>query len=207
MGITLKEGRNFTLDSETDHKESVIITEGLARKFGILKPIGKEIIWMDTAKYFVVGVVKDIYNNGLWEQMEPIMFRYGSKDNVNHILVKAPVDKLVAVNQYMEATWKELFPNKMYDSNYMNDEMVEANTVNKNLVTMFVFLLLTGRFLEMNARRRAGAAVEELTEEIITTALITAVAEIAAAVIAVTMGEGRKEEGDSLRRGIRVVNS
>lgn len=29
-------------------------------------------------------------------------------------------------------------------------------------VTMFVFLLLTGRFLEMNARRHAGAAVEEL---------------------------------------------
>jgi len=31
-------------------------------------------------------------------------------------------------------------------------------------VTMFVFLLLTGRFLEMNARRRAGAAVEELVK-------------------------------------------
>ncbi len=31
-------------------------------------------------------------------------------------------------------------------------------------ITMFVFLLLTGRFLEMNARRRAGAAVEELVK-------------------------------------------
>ena len=31
-------------------------------------------------------------------------------------------------------------------------------------VTMFVFLLLTGRFLEMNARRRAGAAAEELVK-------------------------------------------
>lgn len=31
-------------------------------------------------------------------------------------------------------------------------------------VAMFVFLLLTGRFLEMNARRRAGAAVEELVK-------------------------------------------
>jgi Cu2+-exporting ATPase len=31
-------------------------------------------------------------------------------------------------------------------------------------VTMFVFLLLTGRFLEMNARRRAGVAVEELVK-------------------------------------------
>ncbi len=31
-------------------------------------------------------------------------------------------------------------------------------------VTMFIFLLLSGRFLEMNARRRAGAAVEELVK-------------------------------------------
>ena len=31
-------------------------------------------------------------------------------------------------------------------------------------VTMFIFLLLAGRFLEMNARRRAGAAVEELVK-------------------------------------------
>ncbi len=31
-------------------------------------------------------------------------------------------------------------------------------------VTMFVFLLLAGRFLEMNARRHAGAAVEELVK-------------------------------------------
>jgi ABC-type antimicrobial peptide transport system permease subunit len=184
MGITLKEGRNFTLDSETDHKESVIITEGLARKFGILKPIGKEIIWMDTVKYFVVGVVKDIYNNGLWEQLEPIMFRYGPKDDINHILVKAPVDKLMAVNQYMEATWKELFPNKMYDSNYMDDELVEANTVNKNLVTMFVFLgivalllSVTGLFTlvslniikkmkEIGVRKVLGASVGNITKVI-----------------------------------------
>jgi len=33
-------------------------------------------------------------------------------------------------------------------------------------VAMFIFLLLTGRFLEMNARRRAGAAVEELVNSI-----------------------------------------
>lgn len=140
MGIALTEGRNFIRDSETDRKESVIITEGLARKLALLKPIGKEIIWMDTVKYFVIGVVKDIYNNGLWEKLEPIMFRYAAEGKINHILVKAPADKLVATNQYMEATWKELFPNKMYDSNYMNDEMVESNTVNSNLVTMFAFL-------------------------------------------------------------------
>jgi len=39
-----------------------------------------------------------------------------------------------------------------------------AGEVYYDSVTMFVFLLLTGRFLEMNARRRAGAAVEELVK-------------------------------------------
>ena len=184
MGIALREGRNFIVDSETDRKESVVITEGLARKFGLLSPIGKEIIWMDTVKYYVVGVVKDIYNNGLWEEMEPIMFRYAARDNINHILVKAPVNKLVAVNQYMETIWKELFPNKMYDGNYMNDEMVEANTVNKNLVTMFVFLgivalmlSVTGLFTlvslniikkmkEIGVRKVLGASMGNITKVI-----------------------------------------
>ncbi len=184
LDIKLKEGRNFELDSETDRKESVIITEGLARKFGLTQPIGKEIVWMDSVKYFVVGVVQDIYNNGLWEQMEPIMFRYASKDNVNHILVKVPADKLIATNQFMEARWKEIFPDKMYDGNYMDEEMVEADTVNNNLVKMFVFLgvvalmlSVTGLFTlvslniikkmkEIGVRKVLGASVGNITKVI-----------------------------------------
>ncbi len=184
LDITLKEGRNFELDSETDRKESVIITEGLARKFGLTQPIGKEIVWLDSVKYYVVGVVKDIYNNGLWEQMEPIMFRYAAKDEVNHILVKAPTDKLIAINQFMEAKWKEIFPDKMYEGNYMDEEMVEADTVNNNLVKMFVFLgivalmlSVTGLFTlvslniikkmkEIGVRKVLGASVGNITKVI-----------------------------------------
>jgi ABC-type antimicrobial peptide transport system permease subunit len=140
LGIKLKEGRNFEPESATDRKESVIITEGLAKQLNMLQPIGKEIIWLDTVKYYVVGVVKDIYNNGLWEKMDPVMFRYAAKDNVNHILVKADADKLLVIDKYMEATWKTIFPDKLYDSDLMDDEMVEADTVNKNLVKMFTFL-------------------------------------------------------------------
>lgn len=139
VGLTLLEGRNFVADSETDRKESVIITEGLAKELGLTKPVGKELVWMDTVRYYVVGVVKDIYNRGLWNQMEPCMFRYGSKDRVNHILVKAPADKLKSVNTFMEAKWKELFPSRLYNGRYMDEEIVEANTVNNNIVVMFIF--------------------------------------------------------------------
>ena len=146
--------------------------------------LGKEIVWMDTAKYYVIGVVKDIYNNGLWEQMDPVMFRYAHKDRVSHILVKAPTDKLVSVNKFMEAKWKEIFPNKMYNGRFMNEEMVEADTVNNNLVIMFVFLGVvalvlsaTGLFTlvslniikkmkEIGVRKVLGASIGNITRVI-----------------------------------------
>jgi putative ABC transport system permease protein len=140
VGLKITKGRDFTRDSDTDRKESVIITEGVARKFDLTDPIGKEIIWSDTVKYYVVGVVQDIYNRGLWEEMSPVMMRYGKKDEVNHVVVSAPVDKVIEVNKFMEAKWKELFPNKLYNGRLMDEEMVEANTVNNNIVKMFVFL-------------------------------------------------------------------
>jgi ABC-type antimicrobial peptide transport system permease subunit len=140
VGVTLTQGRNFEPESETDRRESVIITEDLAKQLGMSQPIGAEIIWSDTVRYYVIGVVKDIYNKALWRKFDPILFRYAPKEDVTHILVKAPTDKLVAVNKYMEDKWKEIFPNRLYESRYMNEELVEADSVNKNLVTMFAFL-------------------------------------------------------------------
>lgn len=184
IGAKLKEGRDFKPESETDRKESVIITEGLARKFGLTHPIGSEIVWMDTVKYYVIGVVQDIYNNGMWKQMDPVMFRYAPKDAVSFIVVKASSANVTEVNRYMEAKWKEVFPDRMYYGNFMDEEMVEANTVNTNLVKMFVFLgvvalmlSVTGLFTlvslniikkmkEIGVRKVLGASVGNITRVI-----------------------------------------
>jgi putative ABC transport system permease protein len=140
IGFSLVEGRDFTKDSETDRKESVIVTETLARKFGWTQAVGKEIIWMDTVKLYVVGVVKDVYNRGMWDELQPMMLRYGDKDKITHILISASADKVIAINKFMEKTWKEIFPNRLYDGRIMNETMVEAVTVNRNIVKMSTFL-------------------------------------------------------------------
>ncbi|MFZ6012448.1 MAG: ABC transporter permease [Bacteroidota bacterium] len=147
VGIKLVDGRDFKKDSETDRKESVIITQKVARDFGWDKPIGKEITWMDTVKLYVVGVIEDVYNNGLWEQMDPMMIRYTSPDRYRHVIVNAPAAKIVEINKFMEAKWKEVFPNKKYNSEYMDEEIVEATTVNVNIVKMFVFLGIVAMML------------------------------------------------------------
>jgi putative ABC transport system permease protein len=140
MGLTLTTGRNFQKDSETDRTESVIITEKVARMFGMNDPIGKEIVWMDTAKFYVVGVVKDVYNRGLWQAFEPIMFRYSPPADYRHLIIKAPAAKLSGINKYMEDHWHDVFPNRKFSSQYMDQSIIRANQVNVNIVKMFVFL-------------------------------------------------------------------
>jgi len=94
-----------------------------------------------------VGVVKDIYSHGLWDQLEPTMLRYGEKEPINYIVVNGSVDQITAINKTMENTWNELFPNRMYRGRYMNEEIVEANEVNNNILKMFVFLGVVALFL------------------------------------------------------------
>jgi len=190
MGLHLVQGRNFQKDSETDTKEAVIVTEKLAESFGWDNPIGKELIWMDTVKLFVVGVVKDVYTQGLWRELEPMMIRYTGPEQYTHVIVNAPMDKLRDVNRAMEAEWKQVFPNRLYNGRYLDEIMVEANTVNDNIVKIFVFmgivalmLSATGlytlvslniirRMKEIGVRKVLGASISNITRIINTEFII-----------------------------------
>ncbi len=140
VGFTLTEGRNFMKDSETDKKESVIITDIVAQKFGWDDPLGKELIWMDTVKLYVIGVVKNVYTNGLWRELQPMVLRYESPDKYQYLLVNAPIVEMTSINKEMEAKWKEVFPNKMYNARYLNEAALNATRDNINIVKMFAFL-------------------------------------------------------------------
>ncbi|HNP17826.1 MAG TPA: ABC transporter permease [Fulvivirga sp.] len=140
MDMRLLEGRNFNRDSETDIKESIIVTKKFARLFNWDNPIGKRIVWADTVQLFVVGVVDDIYTNALWRPLEPLMFRLADKKDYRFLSVNTKPSQVIAVNSYMEAKWKEIFPNKLYNGEYLNVDITEAALVNNNILKMFGFL-------------------------------------------------------------------
>lgn len=140
VGLTLVEGRDFVSNSETDKVESVIITENMATEFGWNNPIGQEIIWMDTVKYHVVGVVKNVVNKGFMNRMDPVMFRYRGNENIRFCLVRAPIDKIGAIKSIMEEETKKLFPERLSTVQYMNELIVNSIQVNNNILKMFVFL-------------------------------------------------------------------
>ena len=151
MGMTLLEGRDFRKDSETDRKEAAIVNEEFVKTYGWDDPIGKRVVWRDTVQLYIVGVVKDFYSNGFWDPLEPTMLRYTSTDLYTHLIVRAPTKDIIAINETMESRWKELFPNKMYSGDFLDEGMVESLEVNNNIVTMLVFLATIATLLSISA--------------------------------------------------------
>jgi putative ABC transport system permease protein len=150
MNFRLLEGRNFNKDSETDIKESVIITKKFAELFKWNNPIGKRIIWADTAQLFVIGIVDDIYTNALWQPLEPLMLRLSKKEDYRFLSVNTKPSEAVVVNEYLEAKWNEIFPNKLYTGEFLNVDINEAVLVNSNILKMFTFLGVVALILSIS---------------------------------------------------------
>lgn len=141
MDMKLLSGRGFIKDSETDRKESVLVTEEFVKQFGWKDDaIGKRVVWMDTVQLYVVGVVKNIYSKALWQPIEPMMLRYIGPERYQQLVVSADAEKVADVNAFMEKKWKEIFPNSVYNGQMIDRVLQETNEINTNIVKMFAFL-------------------------------------------------------------------
>jgi putative ABC transport system permease protein len=181
MDLKLLEGRDFIKDSETDQKESAIITQKMADLFGWDEPIGKEVIWKDTVKLFVIGVVKDVYTQGLWRELEPMMIRFVLPAQYSQIVVSTKAEHAASVNNFMSEEWKKIFPNRLYNGHMLVSDLKEAKDVNINIMYMYIFLgsialilSATGLFTlvslniikrmkEIGVRKVLGASVSNIT--------------------------------------------
>ncbi len=181
MSMTLVAGRKFEKDSETDKKESVIVSEELVKQFGWTgDAIGKRLVWSDTVQLYVIGVVRNVYARALWMPVQPLMIRYAGPDKYRQLVVKMDPSKIGSVNEFMEKKWKEVFPNAQYTGQMIEQELQETNDINKNVVTMFGFLgffgaLMTGiglytlvslnivkRMKEIGVRKVLGASIANI---------------------------------------------
>ena len=185
MDMTLLEGRGFDKDSETDRKESVLVTEEFVKQFGWKdSAIGKRVVWMDTVQLYVIGVVRNVYARALWAPIQPLMVRYTSPSKYQQLIVKTAPGKMAEVNAYMEKKWKEVFPNAQYAGQMIDNELQETNQINDNVVIMFGFLgffgaLMTGiglftlvslnivkKMKEIGVRKVHGASVTNIAQVI-----------------------------------------
>jgi len=167
-GITLLEGRNFSLDFPADTATAVIINETLAKRLNWDEPIGKRIqINGDTASVYsyVVGVIQDYYNFGMYNEMESLMFRYYPECYIMYI--KVDNNGIPETIRYIEEQWNELYPQSPFTYEFLEESFNEQFDEDEKRGVVFTFFaILTVIIASLGLFGLASFISEQRTKEI-----------------------------------------
>jgi len=141
LGLTILEGRSFKKELEkSDIKNSILVNERLVEEFGWKDPIGQRLSISDSVHLSVVGVMKNFYMAGFWEEIDPMAMRLDSTENFNYIVGKVDVANITDAYNYLENEWLAKIESKTFNGFYQEDLVKEAKEVNNNILILFSFL-------------------------------------------------------------------
>ncbi|MDQ3289668.1 MAG: ABC transporter permease, partial [Bacteroidota bacterium] len=121
--IPLVAGRNFSPAFPSDSVKSVLVNESFVRKAGWKIPIGQIVdFWYDSAKYTVVGVVKDYHYASLNEEIGPQIFTMKPSNQFGKVFIKIKPHTETASLQYIGEIFTKLFPLHPYKYQFLDEE-------------------------------------------------------------------------------------
>jgi ABC-type antimicrobial peptide transport system permease subunit len=178
MGITMKEGRDFSRSFPTD-SGAYIINETAARVMGMQHPLGKEIgFWNGKGK--IIGVMKDFHFTSMHENISPLVIMLAPRQN-NYMMLrleKGDVGAAVAAVEKVFRKWHSGYPFEYHFLDETFDNMYRSETMLKELAGMFagiaVLISCMGLFglsvftaeerkKEISIRKILGASVLNVT--------------------------------------------
>lgn len=141
-GFQVVEGRGFNEQNrQSDKNNSILVNEKMAARYGWDNAIGQQVTLYDTIRYNVVGMVKDFFIYGLWEELDPMMIRLRDDSELSMLVARVDPDEIQEVKSYMETKWGEMITDRPADILIHEQGVLgEARTVNDNIVAIFLFL-------------------------------------------------------------------
>jgi ABC-type antimicrobial peptide transport system permease subunit len=151
MGLRLVEGRLFDHNREDADRgnHSVIVNNKLVSRFGWSDPIGKVFTFNDTVKYTVIGLVKDFYTDGLWEEIEPTVMELSNKDEYFNIAVRGRKEDLPSILEFLNKKWKEMGTNFVFRGALQEDTLQEEKQINDSILKVNLFLVVSAMLLSL----------------------------------------------------------
>jgi ABC-type antimicrobial peptide transport system permease subunit len=182
VNVRVIAGRPFQADQVSDVKESIIVNEEFVRKFGLGEDaIGKRFLFNDTTQLFIVGMVKDVYLQALFQPLSPLAFRYVDDADYRYLVASTDPEQIAAVNTQMKASWQKLYPTYLYPGQLMESRMMMALEHFDSVVILYTFmgivaimmsvsglyslvaLNLQKRTKEFGIRKIMGATISQVT--------------------------------------------
>ena len=136
LGMTIIAGRNFSKEFPSDHRNSIIINETAAKRFGWKNPVGKTITAYDPYKIGqenpyktmnVIGVVKDYYQRSMTRQIDPLYI--GNDPNVptrynflRYMTIRVKPGQIKKTLTHLKTQWESIITHRDFDPSFMDEE-------------------------------------------------------------------------------------
>jgi putative ABC transport system permease protein len=122
--MQFSEGRNFSDQSATDARQSLILNEAALRDLGWPNGVGRQIRIGETV-YSVVGVVKDYHFASLANAVAPVLHFYRPSNSDAHRVISAKLaaGNVTAALDHMRAQWRALDPGRAFDFFFVDDNL------------------------------------------------------------------------------------
>jgi len=154
--IEMVAGRAFDKSQSTDKNFKVLINEATAKKIGYTNlndAIGGKmhVDWIaenidSTATGSIIGVMKDFHFQSLKNKLEPLTI-FVKEEWMNRISIRFEPGKEQEAIAFVEATWKDHFPEVQFNYSSINDYLKTYYNAEGKLQTILVVFTLLAIFI------------------------------------------------------------
>ncbi|MEP2510772.1 MAG: FtsX-like permease family protein [Reichenbachiella sp.] len=178
MGLQILEGRAFQPNFESDNR-SLVVNEQFVHNLSLQNPLA-EIVKIDSARYEIIGVVKDFHNWDFDYKIEPTIFKVAGTQDFRYLSMKVRTGKQSEVYQALREQWISHFPNTPFQGGYQEgvfsgyfDYMDSAAEFMRALAFVCILLAslglyglitlnISGRVREFSIRKVLGASLKNV---------------------------------------------
>ncbi|MDR8393447.1 ABC transporter permease [Aliifodinibius sp. S!AR15-10] len=150
MELEMRKGRNFDANLASDSTEAVILNQTAVDQLGWKdeSPVGNILEVQEgdgnVREVAVIGVMSDYNYQSLQQQIKPLALQY-SPEKLSNLLIRVQAPDQEKVNEYLNNSWKEYFPDRFTHFYYISDIIIETYLVEaviSQLLTMFTWLTI-----------------------------------------------------------------
>ena len=145
LGIKIINGRDFQQDMPSDTLTGVVVNETFVKRMNWSEPIGKKIEAgnANNLRARVIGVMQDYHQTGMYNEIESLLLAYRTNNNV--IYLKLSDENQHQTLSYIEAKWKEVYPDQPFTYKFLSEEFneqFEADEKRGFIFTLFTILAI-----------------------------------------------------------------
>lgn len=169
LKLQLTQGRNFSPDFPSDSTHSVLVNESFVREAGWKNPIGQEVnFWYNNnEKYTVIGVVKDYHYQSLTQKIGLQLFTMKPGNGFGRVFIKIKPGSETASLQYIEKTFKKLFPIAPYSYQFVDQQNLKSYEAENKWKQIMLFSAILTIFIScIGLFGLSVLAAEKRTKEI-----------------------------------------